>query len=67
MAVRESVGVADRPVSESSGPPAARSLLQRLTRQPTVADGIPGIALLAGPANVIMQLYDAMKYDAMEL
>ncbi len=56
MAVRESVGVADRPVSESSGPPAARSLLQRLTRQPTIADGIPGIALLAGPANVIMQL-----------
>ncbi len=50
------VGVADRPVSESSGPPAARNLLQRLTRPAVFEDGIPGIALLAGPANVIMQL-----------
>lgn len=50
------VGVADRPVSESSGPPADRNLLQRLTRPAVFEDGIPGIALLAGPANVIMQL-----------
>ncbi|MCB1287465.1 MAG: DUF2236 domain-containing protein [Mycobacterium sp.] len=50
------VGVADRPVSESSGPPAGRNLLQRLTRPAVFEDGIPGIALLAGPANVIMQL-----------
>lgn len=50
------LGVADRPVSESSGPPAGRNLLQRLTRPAVFEDGIPGIALLAGPANVIMQL-----------
>ncbi|MCB1291954.1 MAG: DUF2236 domain-containing protein [Mycolicibacterium sp.] len=50
------VGVADRPVSESSSPPAGRNLLQRLTRPAVFEDGIPGIALLAGPANVIMQL-----------
>jgi uncharacterized protein (DUF2236 family) len=56
VAVLESLSVADRPVSESSGPPADRSLLQRLTGSASFADGIPGIALLAGPANVIMQL-----------
>ncbi len=56
MAVLEYLSVADRPVSESSGPPADRSLLQRLTGSAPFADGIPGIALLAGPANVIMQL-----------
>ncbi|MEZ5132028.1 oxygenase MpaB family protein [Mycolicibacterium sp.] len=31
-------------------------MLQRLTRPAVFEDGIPGIALLAGPANVIMQL-----------
>ncbi len=50
------VSVVDRPVSESSGPPAARGLLQRLTGLGFVGQGVPGIALLAGPANVIMQL-----------
>lgn len=51
-----SAGLVDRPVSESAGPPSDRSLLQRLTRPALFEDGIPGIALLAGPANVIMQL-----------
>ena len=49
-------GVVERPVSVSSGPAANRGLLQRVTRSGFFADGIPGIALLAGPANVIMQL-----------
>lgn len=53
---RDLVGVADRPVSQSSGPVPNRGLLQRLTRSGVFDDGIPGIALLAGPANVIMQL-----------
>ena len=56
MGVSESVSLVDRPVSESSGPARRRSLLQRLTGPATFEDGIPGIALLAGPANVIMQL-----------
>ncbi|MBU3749774.1 MAG: DUF2236 domain-containing protein [Mycobacterium sp.] len=56
MVARELVGVVERPVSESCGPRANRGLLQRLTRSATVDDGVPGIALLAGPANVIMQL-----------
>lgn len=50
---RVSVGVADRPVSESSGP-RGRGLFERLSRPKPFE--IPGIALLAGPANVIMQL-----------
>lgn len=54
--VRPPLGLVDRPVSVSSGPPARRSLLQRLTGSGGFEDGIPGIALLAGPANVIMQL-----------
>ena len=56
MVARELVGVVDRPVSESCGPRAKGGLLQRLTRPATFDDGVPGIALLAGPANVIMQL-----------
>ena len=66
MTTAEYVGLADRPVSESSGPPAGRSIFQWLTRQ-TFGDGIPGIALLAGPANVIMQLgHPAVGYGVME-
>ncbi len=56
MSARDVVSVVERPVSESSGPPAGRSLLDRFTRPADFEDGIPGIALLAGPANVIMQL-----------
>ncbi len=54
--VRPTLGLVDRPVSVSSGKPAGRSLLQRLTGSGSFEEGIPGIALLAGPANVIMQL-----------
>ena len=61
------VSLVDRPVSESSGPPAGRGLLQRLTRPALFEDGIPGIALLAGPANVIMQLgRPGVGYGVME-
>jgi uncharacterized protein (DUF2236 family) len=56
VSARDVVSVVERPVSESSGPPAGRSLLDRFTRPADFEDGIPGIALLAGPANVIMQL-----------
>ncbi len=60
-------GVVERPVSESSGPPAGRSLLRRLTRPAVFDDGVPGIALLAGPANVIMQLgHPAVGYGVKE-
>jgi len=53
---RPVLGVVDRPVGVSSGPPVGRSLLQRLTGSGSFEEGIPGIALLAGPANVVMQL-----------
>jgi uncharacterized protein (DUF2236 family) len=56
VSAREFASVVERPVSESSGPPAVRGMLQRLIRPASFEDGIPGIALLAGPANVIMQL-----------
>lgn len=60
MTISETVspvlGVADRPVSVSSGPRTGRSLLQRITGTGSFEQGIPGIALLAGPANVVMQL-----------
>lgn len=57
----------ERPVSESSGPATGPSLLQRLTRAATPEDGVPGIALLAGPANVIMQLaHPAVGYGVKE-
>ncbi len=50
------MGVADRPVSASVGLPARRSPLRRLAPRVDFDEGVPGIALLAGPANVIMQL-----------
>jgi uncharacterized protein (DUF2236 family) len=67
VSTREVVSVVERPVSESSGPATGRSLLQRLTRAATPDDGVPGIALLAGPANVIMQLaHPAVGYGVKE-
>ena len=61
-----SVSLVDRPVSDSAGP-AARGLLQRLTRPGLFDDGVTGIALLAGPANVIMQLgRPGVGYGVME-
>ena len=53
---REYVSVVERPVSVSSGPASHRGMLQRITRYGFSDEGIPGIALLAGPANVIMHL-----------
>ena len=67
MSTRAVVSVVERPVSESSGPATGPSLLQRLTRAATPEDGVPGIALLAGPANVIMQLgHPAVGYGVKE-
>jgi uncharacterized protein (DUF2236 family) len=67
VSIREVVSVVERPVSESSGPATGPSLLQRLTRAATPGDGVPGIALLAGPANVIMQLgHPAVGYGVKE-
>jgi uncharacterized protein (DUF2236 family) len=67
VSTREVVSVVERPVSASSGPATGPSLLQRLTRVATPADGVPGIALLAGPANVIMQLsHPAVGYGVKE-
>lgn len=67
MSTREVVSVVERPVSESSGPATGPSLLQRLTGAATPDDGVPGIALLAGPANVIMQLgHPAVGYGVKE-
>jgi uncharacterized protein (DUF2236 family) len=67
VGTREVVSVVERPVSASSGPATGPSLLQRLTRAATPADGVPGIALLAGPANVIMQLsHPAVGYGVKE-
>ena len=67
MSTREVVSVVERPVSESSGPATGPSLLQRLTRAATPGDGVPGVALLAGPANVIMQLgHPAVGYGVKE-
>lgn len=57
----------DRPVSESAGPAADRGLLGRMTRPRGGDDGLPGVALLAGPANVIMQLaLPGVGYGVME-
>jgi uncharacterized protein (DUF2236 family) len=67
VSTREVISVVERPVSESSGPATGPSLLQRLTRAATPGDGVPGVALLAGPANVIMQLgHPAVGYGVKE-
>jgi uncharacterized protein (DUF2236 family) len=67
VSTRAVVSVVERPVSASSGPATGPSLLQRLTRAATPGDGVPGVALLAGPANVIMQLgHPAVGYGVKE-
>lgn len=64
---RELVGLADRPVSESAGPAANRNLFQRLAQPALFEGGIPGCALLLGPANVIMELArPGVGYGVME-
>lgn len=63
----EYVSVVDRPVSVSSGRASTRSVLQRVSRSGFFDEGIPGIALLAGPANVIMQLsHPGVGYGVLE-
>ena len=60
VTVDESHGVVEIPVSHSSGTAVSdsrtRSRLSWLPRNAGFDDGLMGIALLAGPANVIMQL-----------
>jgi uncharacterized protein (DUF2236 family) len=46
-------GLVERPVGDSAGPPVGRL---RRRRSVGAEDGMMGVALLAGPANVIMQL-----------
>ena len=47
------IGLVDRPVGDSAAPPVGR---RRQRRSAGAEDGMMGVALLAGPANVIMQL-----------
>jgi len=59
--------VPDRPVSESCATPQRRGVLTRLVRGAGFDDGLMGVALLAGPANVIMQLaLPGVGYGVME-
>ena len=46
-------GLVERPVGDSAAPPVGR---RRRRRSAGAEDGMMGVALLAGPANVIMQL-----------
>ncbi|AWT51678.1 oxygenase MpaB family protein [Mycolicibacterium smegmatis] len=52
MTVSEPIPYVERGMSESAGPAPVR----RRRRKATFDDGLMGVALLAGPANVIMQL-----------
>ena len=55
----------ERPVSAPPRPGARRGLLER--RRPTLDEGLLGVALLLGPANVIMQLArPGVGYGVME-
>lgn len=66
MTVNPSVNVVERPVSESCG--ASERIRPRwLPRGAGFDDGLMGVALLAGPANVIMQLgRPGVGYGVME-
>ena len=67
MALRESVSLVERPVSQSADAPVRRSRLTRLVRGAGFDDGLMGVALLAGSANVIMQLaLPGVGYGVME-
>jgi uncharacterized protein (DUF2236 family) len=52
MTISEPIPYVERGASDSAGP----SHVPRRRRGATFADGLMGVALLAGPANVIMQL-----------
>lgn len=67
MTLHEPVSLVERPVSEPAGGPAHRSRLTRLARGAGFDDGLMGVALLAGSANVIMQLaLPGVGYGVME-
>jgi uncharacterized protein (DUF2236 family) len=71
MTVTEPAGGVERLVSEPTDrqPPdmPPRRWQRRRRRQPGLSDGLMGVALLAGPANVIMQLArPAVGYGVME-
>ena len=67
MTLREPVSLVERPVSESASAPASRGRLTRLVRGAGFDDGLMGVALLAGSANVIMQLaLPGVGYGVME-
>ncbi|WP_448465096.1 oxygenase MpaB family protein [Mycolicibacterium sp. XJ870] len=53
MTVSEPIPHVERAMGESPDP---RSLVKRRKRAASIDDGLMGVALLAGPANVIMQL-----------
>lgn len=64
MAVRESIPHVERAMSDTARPGAA---VRRRSRAAGIADGLMGVALLAGPANVIMQLArPGVGYGVME-
>jgi uncharacterized protein (DUF2236 family) len=64
MTVTDPVDIVERPVSD---PPAATRPSRFGHRRPGMAAGMMGIALLAGPANVIMQLgLPGVGYGVME-
>lgn len=67
MTVIEPAGGVERSVGESAAPPARQRRAPRWRRQPGLYDGLMGVALLAGSANVIMQLSrPAVGYGVME-
>ncbi|MGB8406363.1 MAG: oxygenase MpaB family protein [Mycobacterium sp.] len=64
MVVSEHVGVVDRPISASIPVTPRRSFVRR---RAGIDDGLMGVALLAGPANVVMQLaLRPVAYGVME-
>jgi uncharacterized protein (DUF2236 family) len=64
MTVTDPVDIVERPVSD---PPVATRRSRFGRRKPGMAAGLMGIALLAGPANVIMQLgRPGVGYGVME-
>jgi uncharacterized protein (DUF2236 family) len=66
MTVTEPARGVERAVSEPADPPVRRRGRFR-RRRPGLSDGLMGVALLAGPANVIMQLArPAVGYGVME-
>ncbi|HTY27921.1 MAG TPA: oxygenase MpaB family protein [Mycobacterium sp.] len=65
MAIHEAVRQAERPVADAPRSRCAGRLLSRCARG--IDEGLMGVALLAGPANVIMQLArPGVGYGVME-